>query len=101
MLTPKQKVYLRSLAQKIKPTFQIGKEGLSDNLLRDVNNYLKKHELMKISILQNSLVEKEDCEEFFTKDGIEFVQAIGRVIVLYKHSDTVKDPIKLPIKNSK
>ena len=56
---------------------------------------------MKISILQNSLVEKEDCEEFFTKDGIEFVQAIGRVIVLYKHSDTVKDPIKLPIKNSK
>ena len=35
------------------------------------------------------------------KDGIEFVQTIGRVIVLYKHSDTVKDPIKLPIKNSK
>ena len=43
MLTTKQKVYLRSLAQKIKPTFQIGKDGLNDNMANDVVNYLKKH----------------------------------------------------------
>ncbi|MBQ3254005.1 MAG: YhbY family RNA-binding protein [Acholeplasmatales bacterium] len=98
MLTPKQRVYLRSLAQKIKPVFQIGKEGLSENLLNDVYNYLLKHELVKLSILQNSLVEASDCEEFFGDAGIEFVQHIGRTIVLYMHSDKAKNPIELPKK---
>ena len=53
MLNPKQKAYLKSLAQKEKAVFQIGKDGLNENLYNDVLNYLNKHELMKISILQN------------------------------------------------
>ena len=98
MLTPKQKAYLKSLAQKEKAVFQIGKEGLSDNLLTDVLNYLNKHELIKISILQNSMVDKDEAIEFFEDAGIEFVQFIGRVLVLYKHSDNAKNPIVLPVK---
>lgn len=98
MLTPKQKAYLKSLAQKEKAVFQIGKEGLSDNLLTDVLNYLNKHELIKISILQNSFVEEEDCIEFFGEAGIEFVEHKGRTIVLYMHSDNAKNPIELPKK---
>ncbi|MGM9970361.1 MAG: YhbY family RNA-binding protein [Anaeroplasma sp.] len=98
MLTVKQKVYLKSLAQRIKPVFQIGKDGLSDNLLNDVLNYLNKHELIKISILQSSLVEASDCKIFFENEGIEFIQHIGRCIVLYKQSDNAKNPIILPIK---
>ena len=98
MLTTKQKVYLRSLAQKIKPVAQIGKEGLSDNLMEMVLAYLNKHELMKISILQNSYVTFEEAEEFFRSEDIEFVQSIGRQIVLYKQSDDAIDPIKFPKK---
>jgi RNA-binding protein len=98
MLTPKQKAYLKSLAQKEKAVFQIGKEGLSDNLLTDVLNYLNKHELIKISILQNSFVEEEDCIVFFGDAGIEFVEHKGRTIVLYMHSDNAKNPIELPKK---
>ena len=98
MITTKQKVYLRSLAQKIKPVFQIGKDGLSENLLNDVLNYLNKHELIKISILQNSMVEASDCQEFFEDNDIEFIQSIGRVIVLYKSSKNAKNPIELPKK---
>lgn len=98
MLTTKQKVYLRSLAQGIKPVAQIGKEGLSDNLMETVLSYLKKHELMKISILQNSYVTKEKAEEFFTQEGIEFVQSIGRQIVLYMESEDSINPIKFPKK---
>ena len=99
MLTPKEKAYLKSLAQKEKATFQIGKDGLSDNLLTDVLNYLNKHELIKISILQNSMVDKDEAIEFFEQADIEFVQFIGRVLILYKHSDNAKDPIVLPKKN--
>ena len=98
MLTTKQKVYLRTLAQGIKPVVQIGKEGLSDNLMETVLNYLKKHELIKISILQNSYVTKEEAIEFFNQEEIEFVQSIGRQIILYKQSDDAIDPIKFPKK---
>ena len=94
MLTTKQKVYLRSLAQGIKPVVQIGKEGLSDNLMETVLNYLKKHELIKISILQNSYVTKEEAIDFFNQEEIEFVQSIGRQIILYKQSDDAIDTIK-------
>ena len=98
MLTTKEKTYLKSLAQKEKAVFQIGKEGLSDNLLTDVLNYLNKHELIKISFLQNSMVDKDEAIEFFENADIEFVQFIGRVLVLYKHSDNAKNPIVLPKK---
>ncbi len=98
MLTPKQKAYLKSLASKIPATFQIGKDGLNDNLLIDVLNYLNRHEIIKISILQNSNVDAEDVIKFFLTKQIEFVQKIGRQMIFYKHSNNVKDPIVLPIK---
>lgn len=98
MLTPKQKAYLKGLAHPMKSCFQIGKEGLGDNLRTDVLNYLNKHELMKISILNNSTVAFEEAVTFFEEVGIEVVQKIGHVIVLYKHSETIDNPIVLPIK---
>ena len=96
MLNPKQKAFLKSLAQKEKAVFQIGKDGLSENLLTDVLNYLNKHELMKVSILQNSFVSDEEVKEFVTDAGIEYVAKIGRVYIFYMHSDDAKDPIVLP-----
>lgn len=98
MLNPKQKAYLKSLAHSLKPVFQIGKDGLNENMLQEVLNYLNKHELMKISILQNSSVTFDEAEAYFEMANIEFVQKIGRTMVLYKHSDKAKDPIVLPVK---
>lgn len=101
MLTPKQKAFLKSLANKVPATFQIGKDGLSENLLTDVLNYLNRHEIIKISVLQNATVLDSEIIEFFERTHIEFVQKIGRQIVLYKHSNNVKDPIVLPVKKTK
>lgn len=98
MLNPKQKAYLKSLAQSHKAVFQIGKDGLNENMLQDILNYLLKHEIVKVSILQNSSVSVEEAEAFFEMANIEFVQKIGRVLVLYKHSDKAKNPIVLPQK---
>lgn len=98
MLTSKQKAYLKSMAHPLRPVFQIGKEGLGENMLEDILAYLTKHELMKVSILQNSSVEASEAIEFFTANGIEFVEHIGRTLVLYMHSDKVKEPIVLPEK---
>ena len=76
MLNPKQKAYLKSLAQKEKAVFQIGKDGLNENLYNDVINYLNKHELIKISILQNSFVSEEECIEFLIRGVIHHSFAI-------------------------
>ena len=98
MLNPKQKAFLKSIAQKEKAVFQIGKDGLSENLLTDVLNYLNKHELIKVSVLQNSFVEEEEIVDFFYEAGIEFVEHKGRTYVFYMQSDNAKNPIILPKK---
>ncbi|MBQ1318241.1 MAG: YhbY family RNA-binding protein, partial [Solobacterium sp.] len=46
MLTGKQKRYLRSLAETQPALFQIGKDGLSDNLINTVNNAFNTRELV-------------------------------------------------------
>ncbi|MBP5445947.1 MAG: ribosome assembly RNA-binding protein YhbY [Acholeplasmatales bacterium] len=95
-MTGKQKSYLRGLAQTIKPTFQIGKDGINDNMLTDIRNYLNKHELMKISVLQNCLMELDEIEEIFTDCGFTVVQIIGKTVILYMRSKNAINPIILP-----
>ena len=95
MLTSKQVRYLKSLAHHLNATFQVGKDGVNENMVRDILNYLNKNELMKVSVLQNCPQTKEEVAEVFASNDIEVVQIIGKTIVLYKHSDNAKDPIKL------
>lgn len=95
MLTSKQKRYLKSLAHHLNATFQVGKDGVNSNMITDVLNYLNKHELMKVSILQNCPMDKDEVAKEFENADIEVVQVIGKTIILYKHSENAKDPIKL------
>ena len=95
MLTSKQKRFLKSLAHNLNATFQVGKDGVNDNMITDVLNYLNKHELMKVSILQNCPMDKEEVASHFEDADIEVVQIIGKTIILYKHSENAKEPIKL------
>lgn len=93
MLTGKQKSFLKSLAHNYNAVFQIGKDGINSNMITDILNYLNKHELMKVSILQNCPQSKEEIADHFSLVGIEIVQVIGKTLVLYKHSDSAKEPI--------
>lgn len=91
MLTGKQKSHLRSLAQTEKPVFQIGKDGLSDNLIKQVEAYLKKYELVKISILKTCPTDiKETGFDLAMHVKGECVQVIGRQVVIYKRSKEPK-----------
>lgn len=91
MLTSKQKSNLRSLAQTEPALFQIGKEGLSDNLIQTVDDALRTHELVKIKLLKTV---SDDVDEIIfdlamnTKS--EVVQKIGRVFVLYRKAKEPK-----------
>ena len=96
MLKPKQKAYLKGLANQLKPVYQIGKEGISNEMMDGIINHLIAHELMKVTILNNSDVSFEEATEFFERNGVEVVQKIGHVLVLYMKSDKNKNPIIIP-----
>lgn len=96
MLTGKQKRYLRSLAHHLDPIFQVGKGGVNDHLIRHIEEALEARELIKVSVLNNSLEEARDiAPELAERSGAELVQVIGKTIVLYKESKENKT-IELP-----
>lgn len=96
MLTGKQKRYLRSLAHHLDPIFQVGKGGVNDNMVRQVNDALEARELLKVSVLQNCDWDKKEVADALVEGtNAELVQIIGKQIVLYKQSEENKH-IDLP-----
>ncbi len=96
MLTGKQKRYLRAKAHHIDPIFQVGKGGINDNLIDQLNDALEKRELIKVSVLQNNMDEKDQLAEDMARRVYgELVQIIGSTIILYKPSKNHKK-IELP-----
>lgn len=88
MLTSKQRAYLRGLANTLEPILLIGKGGLNDNMLVDIDAVLENKELIKIKILNNSMTEpKEASNEIAEKLGADVVQVIGGKFVLYRQSE--------------
>ena len=95
MITGKQRSELKKMAQEIKPTVMIGKEELTEAVIKSIDDYLAKHELIKVQIQDGAILDpKETANEVAQQLGAEFVQAIGRKIVLYR---AAADPDKRKI----
>lgn len=90
MLTGKQKSYLRSEAHHLQPIFQIGKGGLTEPIIKQIEEALEARELIKVSILQNCEEDKNTIAEKMQEAGIEVAQVIGKILVLYKESKEKK-----------
>lgn len=96
MLTGKQKRFLRSEANQLQPLFQIGKNGLTEAVIRQIEEALEAKELIKVNILQNCAEDKNEIAgRLEEQEGIHLVQVIGNIIVLYKES-VEKKRIELP-----
>ncbi|GAF35986.1 YhbY family RNA-binding protein [Lentilactobacillus farraginis] len=86
-LTGKQKRYLRASANRMKPIFEIGKNGLSTVWLAEILKAIDARELIKISILQNAAVNPDDVQQFIEANSdITVVQKLGKTLVLFKVS---------------
>jgi RNA-binding protein len=87
MLTGKQRSYLRGIANAIPTIFQVGKDGISDNMVKQVDDALEARELVKGNVLRNSGIEARDaCEELSEMLNAEIVQIIGNRFVIYRES---------------
>lgn len=91
MLTSKQRANLRKQANGIDTIFQIGKEGISDNQLKQIEEALNARELIKIRVLETALMSaREACQAVCEAVSAQPVQAIGTRFVIYKRND--KEP---------
>ena len=96
MLTSKQKSYLKSIGSTLDPIVQIGKSGISESVIAGANDALAARELIKVRVLQNSLVEpKEGILQLADQTNSQLVQVIGRNGLLYKRNPE-KPKIELP-----
>lgn len=102
MLTSKQRAFLKGLSNNVNTMFQVGKGGLSDNQIIEIENLLEKHELVKVHVLENALVDPRTvCDEVVSRiDGCEGVFTIGKRFVIYKQSKENKriDLVHLKVK---
>lgn len=94
MLTGKQKRFLRAKAHHLTPIFQVGKGGVNDNMVEQIDDALEARELLKVSVLQNCEMDRREVAEILTEGtDAELVQVIGSTIVLYKESHENKEII--------
>ncbi len=87
MLTSKQRAKLKSIAVNEDTIFQIGKEGITENLIQTTEDALKKRELIKLKVLDSAMLSpREAAEELATQTKSEVVQVIGSKLVLFKRN---------------
>lgn len=101
-LSPKQRSFLRGQAHKLSPVVMIGKEGLTESVLKAVYHALRAHELIKIKV-------PADDQESFQQmvqdildqcEAAEKVQTIGHLLVLFRPS-TPAGKVSLAMKAAK
>lgn len=87
MLTSKQRAELKGIANTIEPAFQVGKGGVNDAQAAQIADYLRVHEIVKIKVLENSLLTaREAAEDIAERTGAEVVQCIGSKAILFKRN---------------
>lgn len=92
MLTSKQRAQLRGIASTYETIFQVGKGGVNEAMCKDIGEALRKRELIKIKVLENSgYTSREAAEEIAAATDSEVVQVIGSKFVLFKRNP--KEPV--------
>ena len=87
MITSKQRAYLRGLANNIDTIFQIGKGGIGDNFLKQMEDALEAREIVKVKVLETAFMSaREACEIVCEEIGCEPVSCVGNKFVVYKES---------------
>ena len=92
-----QRKFLRGLAHSYKPLVQVGKEGLSESVLRAIDTALEAHELIKLKIA----AERDEREQFVpviqARLNCKCVGTVGRIAILYRENpDPEKRKIAVP-----
>lgn len=97
-LNSKQIAYLRGLAHNLNPVVMIGNNGLTEAVLKEIDVSLNAHELIKVQVAgDDRQLRKSLLEEIADKTNAIAVHHIGKQLVFYRASETVKASAKIVI----
>ncbi len=89
-MTSKQRAYLRGLANTMEPIFQVGKGGISEVLIEQLDNAIEARELIKITVLETAPGSaKELAVQIANSTNSEVVQTIGNKITLFRQKKKI------------
>ena len=79
-----QKRHLRTMAHSLKPVVILGKYGLSSEIKNEIRAQLLEHEIIKLKVLDNCPLSKEECANVLKQEkSLEVVQIIGKTLTIY------------------
>ena len=80
-----ERAKLRAMANTLEPIVHIGKEGITENLVKQVDDALTARELIKGTVQKNCDIPVRDCAHILAEElGAESIQVIGRRFTLYR-----------------
>ncbi len=94
-----QRKYLRGLAHSLKPVVSIGQKGITDAVIRSIDEALDAHELIKLKFIDFKEKEqkKELIEHIELKNKCEIAGSIGHTVILFRqHKNPEKRKVTLP-----
>lgn len=91
--TGKQKALLKRHANERPIMFQIGQNGLTDVVVKNILDNLHKYEVGRVSVLKSCPDEFDMIEARLTQTGIFVIDKIGKVVLLYKENKDLKNRI--------
>lgn len=87
MLNSRQRKYLKSLANTANPKIIIGKNGITDNLIIQIDDTLEASELVKLKILNNNLDDHDELiKEILERTNSDFVSHVGSKFTIFRQS---------------
>lgn len=97
-LNTKQISHLRGLAHKLKPVVMVGNQGLTDNILKEVERSLDAHELIKVQVAGDDRESRTNVYDTISeKTNATQVHHIGKQLVFYRASDSIKEKNKITL----
>ncbi|MGB4811778.1 MAG: ribosome assembly RNA-binding protein YhbY [Methylophilaceae bacterium] len=97
-LSAKQIAHLRGLAHSLNPVVMLGNNGLTDNIFKEIELNLNAHELIKVQVAGDDRTARNAIfDEITAKTNAIAVHHIGKQLVFYRPSDSVKESAKITI----
>lgn len=97
MMNSKERAALRSRANELETTLMVGKEGITDALIAQINTQLDARELIKGKVLETAfMTAREASDAICAATGADGIQAVGNKFVIYRKSEKAEKPKDKP-----
>ncbi len=85
MLTGKQRRHLRALGHHLDPVVHVGKDGMTEGLVRSADEALERHELIKVRLGDSAGVDRHELAASLAEAlSGELAGVLGRTFLIYR-----------------